>query len=214
MGKCSTCQDKQASYYAPNNGTGRYCKQCAEAVPGAVSRWQRDQSKAREAGNKRTLTGDGPPISLASLGLSPFIAATLKANWLERQLPTGALLTRATRTTWNAATTCALDLTTHTSHEQDAIAIGEQLVGDYAAMAPVLRAVAQQMEINEVAVIGVITSLLLNLQYILSPHPMPCPRWPRRSGHARSTCICIHQQRRRASSTLPGQCSVLGTGRR
>ena len=38
MGKCYKCTSAQASYYDPDNGPGRYCKQCARAVPGAVSR--------------------------------------------------------------------------------------------------------------------------------------------------------------------------------
>ena len=39
MGKCYKCTSAQASYYDPDNGPGRYCKQCAKTVPGAVSRW-------------------------------------------------------------------------------------------------------------------------------------------------------------------------------
>ena len=46
MGKCYKCTSAQASYYDPDNGPGRYCKQCAKTVPGAVSRWQKDKQKA------------------------------------------------------------------------------------------------------------------------------------------------------------------------
>ena len=48
MGKChgSKCQSKlkQASFYDPGDGPGRYCKVCA--VPGAVSRYQKEKEKA------------------------------------------------------------------------------------------------------------------------------------------------------------------------
>ena len=40
MGKCYKCTSAQASYYDPDNGPGRYCKQCAKTVPGAVSRYR------------------------------------------------------------------------------------------------------------------------------------------------------------------------------
>eukprot|EP01043_Picozoa_sp_COSAG02_P119347 COSAG02_NODE_56008_length_287_cov_1.367021_1_plen_33_part_01 len=33
MGKCSKCSNVQASYYDPDDGPGRYCKQCARDVP-------------------------------------------------------------------------------------------------------------------------------------------------------------------------------------
>ena len=49
MGKCYKCTSAQASYYDPDNGPGRYCKQCAKTVPGAVSRWQKDKQKAAAA---------------------------------------------------------------------------------------------------------------------------------------------------------------------
>ena len=129
MGKCYKCTSAQASYYDPDNGPGRYCKQCAKTVPGAVSRWQKDKQKAAAAATeaaaalaavggacsstgsstgsgtgqpkgkgksngKRTRTGydvwdsGGPPISLGSLGLSPFVAAVLAADWLEQRLST------------------------------------------------------------------------------------------------------------------------------
>ena len=49
MEKCYKCTSAQASYYDPDNGPGRYCKQCAKTVPGAVSRWQKDKQKAAAA---------------------------------------------------------------------------------------------------------------------------------------------------------------------
>ena len=50
MGKCSKCDNAQASYYDPDDGPRRYCKQCASAVPGAVPRWQKDKQKAAAQG--------------------------------------------------------------------------------------------------------------------------------------------------------------------
>ena len=88
MGKCSKCSNAQASYYDPDDGPGRYCKQCARDVPNAVSRWQKDKKRKAEArgegagagsgmGQDKKRALDGPPISIATLGLSPSIAATL-----------------------------------------------------------------------------------------------------------------------------------------
>ena len=70
-------------------------------------------------------------------------------------MPTAELLNDAGRLEWTAETTMVLDLTTHTSREEVATRIGEKLVQDYMAMAPVLRAVAHEMGVNEVAVGGV-----------------------------------------------------------
>ena len=153
MGKCSKCSNAQASYYDPDDGPGRYCKQCARDVPNVVSRWQKDKKRKAEArgegagagsgmGQDKKRALDGPPISIATLGLSPSFAATLDPGWLERQMPTAELLNDAGRLEWTAETTMVLDLTTHTSREEVATRIGEKLVQDYMAMAPVLRAVA------------------------------------------------------------------------
>eukprot|EP01044_Picomonas_judraskeda_P007740 COSAG03_NODE_848_length_5639_cov_14.719675_2_plen_187_part_00 len=49
MGKCSKCSNAQASYYDPDDGPGRYCKQCARDVPNVVSRWQKDKKRKAEA---------------------------------------------------------------------------------------------------------------------------------------------------------------------
>jgi len=154
------CKAEEAAY-VDERGKRAHCDSCKR--PGATRHIRKKRKAATanidtaglcDSGKKRTLTSDGPPISLASLGTSPFIAATLDADWLERQLPTRELLTDAPRGTWTAATTTELDLTTHTPREKVAISIGEQLVGDYAAMAPVMRAVAHEMGVNQTACIG------------------------------------------------------------
>ena len=166
MGKCSKCSNAQASYYDRDDGPRRYCKQCARDVSNVVSRWQKDKKRKAEArgegagagsgmGQDKKRALDGPPISIATLGLSPSFAATLDPGWLERQMPTAELLNDAGRLEWTAETTMVLDLTTHTSREEVATRIGEKLVQDYMAMAPVLRAVAHEMGVNEVAVGGV-----------------------------------------------------------
>ena len=49
MGKCSKCSNAQASYYDPDDGPGRYCKQCARDVSNVVSRWQKDKKRKAEA---------------------------------------------------------------------------------------------------------------------------------------------------------------------
>ena len=47
-----------------------------------------------------------------------------------------------------------LDLTTHTKREHIAIDIGAELCADYDEMAPVMRAVARVLKLNETACIG------------------------------------------------------------
>ena len=209
MGKCSKCQSKQASFYDPDGGRGRYCKVCA--VPGAVSRYQKQKAEAaaaaaagggagsaelvgaekrgRQAGageasisgdllrlrdrdkdkrgageagpgkaeakGKKRGRGDGaPPILLSALGLAPLIVANLDEDWLEQRLQTAELLNGALRGLWTTKTMSVLDLTTDTKHQEIATTIGEELVEHYATMAPVLRAVAQKMGVNETACIG------------------------------------------------------------
>ena len=59
MGKCSKCSNAQASYYDPDDGPGRYCKQCARDVPNVVSRWQRDKKRKAEARGEGAGAGSG-----------------------------------------------------------------------------------------------------------------------------------------------------------
>ena len=108
MGKCSKCQNKQASYCDPADGPGRYCKQCAGTVPGVVSRWQKDQWKKRVGSGvvkeeatlflgKRARVDGGPPISLALLGDSPFLVELDDEDFLEQRVSTVELLEGAQR---------------------------------------------------------------------------------------------------------------------
>ena len=59
MGKCSKCSNAQASYYDPDDGPGRYCKQCARDVPNVVSRWQKDKKRKAEARGEGAGAGSG-----------------------------------------------------------------------------------------------------------------------------------------------------------
>ena len=182
MGKCSKCQSKQASFYDPDGGRGRYCKVCA--VPGAVSRYQKQKAEAAAAaaagggagsaelvgaekrgrqagageasisGKKRGRRNGALPISLSALGLTPLIVANLDEDWLEHRLKTSELLNGAFRSLWTTNTKSELDLTTDTKHQDIATKIGEELVEHYATMAPVLRDVAKKMGVNETACMG------------------------------------------------------------
>ena len=136
-------------------GKRAHCDTCK--LPGAT----RHVRKKRQTGAADAKTGkgkmrahDGPSIPLASLGSSPFVAATLDAYWLERQLSTKQLLVDAPRGMWTAATKAVLDVTTRTPHEEVAARIGEKLVEGFSAMAPVLQAVAREMGVNEKACMG------------------------------------------------------------
>ena len=161
MGRCSQCHTKQASYHAPQGGLQRYCKGCAESVPGAVPRYRKEKeraaaaalaaSAAAAAGKGKKRGRQDPPISLAVLGISPRIVATLEEDWLEQQLPTVELLSDSS---WSTATSAHLDLTTHTPREVIAVGIGKALCEDYDEMSRVLRRVSSIMVVNEAACIG------------------------------------------------------------
>ena len=154
MGKCVKCKAKEAAY-VDERGKRVHCHTCK--LPGAtrhLRKKRRTSAADVEGGKGKKRTSDGPRIFLASLGLSPFVAATLDVDWLERQLSTRELLTAAPRGTWTTATTAVLDLTTGTSREEVASGIGEKLVEGYLAMAPTLHAVAQEMGINRKACMG------------------------------------------------------------
>jgi hypothetical protein len=162
MGLCSQCHTKQASYYAPQGGLQRYCKGCAESVPGAVPRYRKEKeraaaaalaiSAAAAAGKGKKRGRQDPPISLAVLGISPRIVATLEEDWLEQQLPLVELLSDSS---WSTdLTSTQLDLTTHTPREVIAVGIGKALCEDYDEMSRVLRRVSSIMVVNEAACIG------------------------------------------------------------
>ena len=175
MGLCSECHAKQTSYHAPDGGLQRYCKGCAASVPGAVPRYRKEKEAARLAAvsatglaavspaaaaaaaaaaagkGKKRGRQDDPPISLAVLGISPRIVATLDKNWLEQKLSTVELLKDSS---WSTATSSQLDLTTHTSREAIAFDIGKALCEDYDEMSLVLRRVSSILSVNEAACIG------------------------------------------------------------
>ena len=123
---------------------------CRDSAAAAAAATPAATAAAAGKGKKRGRQ-DGPPISLAVLGTSPRIVATLDEDWLEQQLPTVELLSDSS---WTTKSESQLDLTTHTPREDIAGRIGKELCEDYDEMSQVLRRVGKILRVNETACIG------------------------------------------------------------